>query len=156
MKYCLAAFLLLSLGGCELVGSDDTLPIRLEADADAYQPGQEVELTLFNNSGRTFMVSGTLCHALLQQRDGPFRWTPIYRDGACLDVGFELRSGNRVVASRQLPDSLAAGDYRFMYTLNEAKVEDRYSHIERIEVFTEIFKVENKQQGNGRLRGSTS
>ena len=141
MKYSLVAFLLLTLVGCELVGGSEALPVRLDADAASYQRGQDVVLTLINNSGRTFTVHPNLCGAVLQHWERA-AWVPEHYDGVCTLIGFELRSGNQLVARQPLHDSLSAGDYRFMVALSDAEGEERYRRFERIEVYTKVFKVE--------------
>ena len=141
MKYSLIAILLLSLAGCELFGASDPPPIQFEVDAALYQPGQEVVLTLTNTARRSFTVSPTLCPAVLQQQVQSI-WSPIPRDGACVSIGYELRSGNKLAAPRLLPETLPAGAYRFMYVLNEAAGEGRYRRFERIEVYTDVFRIE--------------
>ena len=141
MKSSFVAILLLSLTNCELLGGAEALPVQLDTDAASYRPGQEVMLTLTNTSRRAYTVSPTLCPAVLEQRDQSI-WRPMQREEVCLAIGYELRSGNRLTVPRPLPDSLAAGDYRFMYELQDADGEDRYRRFERIEVYTKSFRVE--------------
>ena len=142
MKYSLVAILLLSLAGCELLGDAEPLPVQFDVDAALYQPGQEVVLTLTNTARRTFTVSPTLCPAVLQQRDQS-SWKPIPLDATCLAIGHELRSGNKLVAPRRLPETLTPGTYRFLYVLNDSEGVERYRRFEQIEVYTQVFRVES-------------
>jgi len=140
MKYPLAPFLLLTLAGCGLLENADTPEIRLEADRLAYQPGQEVVLSLINLSERTFTVSGDLCDAVLLQQQQT-TWQPLSGEGVCPDVGVVLKQGGAIVSRKRLAETLSAGRYRYGYELKDGGGSERYRHFERIEVYTRVFEV---------------
>lgn len=107
--------------------------VKLAAGEAQYAPGDQVELTLRNESGET--VGYNLCLANLQ-RQIVNAWVGVASESneACTLVLQSVAPGEEVKASKQLPSPLSAGAYRYR---TDVEIDG-----EQYEVVTPPFQVE--------------
>lgn len=85
--------------------------VALRAEADSFEPGATVSLTLRNESGEA--VGYNLCFHDLERLEGD-GWAPVAGAGRiCTAVLYTLEDGRSATYSASLPSALGAGEYRF-------------------------------------------
>lgn len=91
-----------------LSSSDD---VSLRVDADSFEPGATVSLTLRNESGEA--VGYNLCFHDLERLEGD-DWARVAGAGQiCTAVLYTLEDGRSATYSASLPSTLGEGAYRF-------------------------------------------
>lgn len=127
---CLALSLLLALAGCEgsasgpelgpgglevgnaLLGSE--AGVVLETDAEAYDPGGTMTLTLENQGSEA--VGYNLCVHGLERRSGDV-WTSVDSERVCTAHLETLEPGQTAAYGTTVPADLASGEYRVRLAL---------------------------------------
>lgn len=90
--------------------------VALRADADSFEPGATVSLTLRNESGEA--VGYNLCFHELERLEGG-GWAPVTGAGQiCTAVLYTLEDGRSVTYSVSLPSTLGEGVYRFRTSIH--------------------------------------
>lgn len=91
-----------------VLSSDD---VDLRADADSFEPGATVSLTLRNESGEA--LGYNLCFHDLERREDD-GWERVSGAGQiCTAVLYTLEDGGSATYSASLPSTLGEGAYRF-------------------------------------------
>lgn len=126
----LALSLLVALAGCEgsasgpelgtgglevgnaLLGSE--AGVVLETDAEAYDPGDTMTLTLANQGSEP--VGYNLCVHALERRSGDV-WTSVDSERVCTAHLETLESGQTAAYGTTVPADLASGEYRVRLAL---------------------------------------
>jgi hypothetical protein len=84
----------------------------------SYEPGDEVEMRLENNSDELFRV-GSFCELRLQKQTDDRAWRQVWKQESCYHNVIEVEPGEQAQYRATLPSDLSAGSYR--YTLGRAE-----------------------------------
>lgn len=101
--------LALVLSACSAGRETSLSDVTLVTDKRSYNSGDEIRVTLRNESERSRGYN--LCAAILQRRDGD-TWVPISEDRVCTTDLKMLPAGGEDSSGRDLPKDLDTGNYR--------------------------------------------
>ena len=101
----------LFLSGCNVLDALEEEDLSFTTDKTEYEAGDDITLTLKNNSGET--IGANLCTSMLQHKvDGG--WESFGKlTVVCTEEITSLKPGDDLSYTKQLPDGLEEGTYRY-------------------------------------------
>lgn len=108
--FVLPVILLVVLGGCDLLGSDNGT-VSFTPDQPSYAAGSTAQLHLTNNSEDTFRA-GSLCDLRLYRKASD-DWKKVWQVEGCLTVVIEIEPGASRTFEPTVPEDAAPGTYRY-------------------------------------------